>query len=243
MSVGFDPLACLVGLLAILLTIYTLWRSLSVILRVVDATCTMLADPNQGGGRSFWYFRLIIRNMGRPLHDVSVTLVFYEPGGPGLMRFPLRRFSPSDLNGTDSHAGEFAQGMVGEYGLKTYQMTSAEISGLRLLLKNPVAQQACFCVYSQGYLAKTLRVGAGIDLTKRRWNEAVRRIDPPHRVLVRSTSGRPKFLKTTIHLPRLVCLWPPLADFLRFAPLLARHQAENAKAAADSGHSPSPEPL
>lgn len=211
--ISFDPLACLVGLLAIWLTVYGLRRNYSVILRLVEVSSGARPSAHEIKCELFFELELLIRNCGRPLHDLMVCLEFRFPRAGAWLSMPLRHFGAARDPGVEQRNGEFSQGMVGRFGLKSYQMDDSS-KGLLSALQNASEQGAMICVYSQGYLAKRLRIGAGFDLFKFRWNQAAWRINRMFDSYVTPRGSKQRFLKPGKLIPVLPCLYWPVSCFV-----------------------------
>lgn len=211
MNIGVDPVAFALALLVAFLTIIEFRRNHSVILHIIDVSTIATQAIDENNAQLFYSFRILIRNLGIPLHSVAVTLQFRPPDGSGSMQLRL----PPIARSHRVESGEFAKGMIGEFGFKTYQMDRITFQLLRAL-KNPVEQEAKIVVYSQGYRAKAFKVGVGVDLLKRRWSELGGRINPMFDSFVTPKGSRKRLLKTGNVIPTWPSIWKKLTEFLGY---------------------------
>ena len=129
-----------------------------------------MQSVSENNERIFHIFNVRIRNFGVMLHDVRTSLNFTGPSGTGSISLPLK--NDQSIGGHN----EFARCMVAAFYLKSYEMRSDEIQTLGLL-RDTTIQDACLCIYSQGLLAASFRIGGRIDTIKHQWNRAAHRIN------------------------------------------------------------------
>jgi hypothetical protein len=163
MLVGLDLCAFIIALLALWYTIRESRRNNSVILRILECESAGCLSLNENDRQPFSYLRLVVRNEGVTLHDISVQLTFRNPEITE-MSFTMCQSEERKLS-----QGEFTKGMIGEFFLKSYQLGDI---GLKKLegLNDPVKQQARFRVFSQDFLAKEIRIGSRLTKLKLKWN-------------------------------------------------------------------------
>lgn len=90
--------------------------------------------------------------------------MFFGPPGRGTISVPLTRYGATS-NGDD----RFEMGMMGEFGLKSYEIRPEDRAFI-LLLQDIDRQEASLCVYSQGFLATEFKLGGRREAAKERWN-------------------------------------------------------------------------
>jgi hypothetical protein len=214
MPLSFDPIAFFLAFFAIAATLYQLRRTYAVIVKVIEARESGGQSLDENHAQMFSSFELLIRNVGRPLHDVGITLGFRAPDGRGWFSIPLRHFAPFDLRGDEQHKGEFSTGMVGKFGLKSYQL---DYGGWQMLsaLTNAAEQCAVLTIYSQGYRVKQINLGVGTDLVKFRWNQFAWRINPMFNTFITPKGTKACLLKSGAIVPVLACVSFPITMFIR----------------------------
>jgi len=161
---SFDPIAFCAALFAIWFAWHESRKSNNVLLATEKCESSLKQSILENEKRWFWKFKLLLRNSGRPMHNVKVTLSFNGPGGSGTFSVPIGRTEREPCTN-----GEFSKGMIAEFEFKSYTMSAGERAML-CMLEDAVRQCACVNVYSQGYLAKSFRVGSLMDRMKERWN-------------------------------------------------------------------------
>ena len=107
---------------------------------------------------------------------------------------------------------EFAKGMIVEFGLKSYQMSS-ENKAFLARLKDPREQDAVICVYSQDYLAASFRVGGWLDRLKSRWNSVAFRFN---NLFTRRVGKRKDAIRMYEVLPRFKTFEQHIKDFVNW---------------------------
>jgi hypothetical protein len=185
MSFGFDPFAFFIAMAALWIAFSEARRNNRVVLKIILAECTGRSSVDENNWEFFQDLRIVIKNLGVPLHNLSLRLSFNEPSHHGLISVPLRRRLFSATREVD----EFRRGMIAEYGFKTYEIRVQDRMLLRAL-KDPVKQEARLLVYSQGYLAKTFRIGGYSDRLKRKWGAFAHQLNYRFSEEVTRTKGR-----------------------------------------------------
>ena len=164
MQYGVDPLALAVALVAIWFTWMETRRNNRTILKVLD--CKGSSEMSiETQGRIVDKFEIWIQNRGISLHGVAVAMSFTPKDGCGRCNLPLRRSSKYDMDDSP----EFARGMVGKFYLKSNEIREEDMFWFRML-KNPTTQDTKLNVYSQDYLAYSLRIGGFKEKAKSKWN-------------------------------------------------------------------------
>jgi hypothetical protein len=164
MQYGIDPVAFAVALVAIWFTWKESRRNNIPILKGIE--CKGSSETSiESKGKIVDKFEIWIRNCGMSLYGVRVCLAFQGKDGSGWATMPLRRSSKYD----NEDYPEFARGMVGKFSLRSDQLTPGDRSFLNLL-KDPAKQKAELSIYSQDYLAYSIRIGNLRETMKRKWN-------------------------------------------------------------------------
>lgn len=138
-------------------------RNNSVVLRLMKVSCDHPERAGENRGQQFAEFSVVLRNRGRPLHDMTVSLVFNDPPLWPQVSLQLRDSEESEPNRI------FEKGMIAEPCLKSYKLREALYLSLSRL-KDPRKQRTRLCVYSQGYLAAEWRLWGRFDGLKLKWN-------------------------------------------------------------------------
>jgi hypothetical protein len=212
---SFDPGAFILALVVAAVTILEFRRNRSVQIKIVDVSTIGTTSIHENFGQHFLHFRILILNTGRPLHNVAMILHFRDYRGAGHMTVPLRRFSlQQELEFAHMQEGEFGYGMVGYFGIKSYHLAPHDIQFLSNL-KNAAEQHAQLIVFSQGYRAKSFKIGVGRDLLALRWNQFAWRINPKFDSTVR-LKGK-TFHKSGALIPVVPVISVSLMDFVKWA--------------------------
>ena len=145
MRFGFDPFAFFVALSAFLIAFLESRRNNRVVLKIVTAEWTGRSSLDENDWAPFQELRIVIKNLGIPLHSLTLKLSFNEPAHKGLMSATVRRRNSSAVPDFD----EFRRGMIAEFGFKSYELRENDKQFLQAL-KDPAKQDARLLVYSQG---------------------------------------------------------------------------------------------
>ena len=158
--------------------------------------------------KPFNTFTLIIKNTGISLHDVSLSLEFMAPSGHGTVNIPVPL-----TQGKRAVSGEFAKGMLAEFGFKSYQL-DPHSKAILLMLKDPAKQFACLSLYSQGYIAKRWRLGTWKHAAKSMWNHLAGKFNYKiHRTMARDENGSP--IVKYYNLPTFSVLTAQVSTFVK----------------------------
>ena len=214
MSISIDPVACIIGTIAIGLALYGLFRTYWIIVRVTETKTGHESNIYENNTALFCAFEMHIRNAGRPLHDVQVVLGFRGSNKRGWVTMPMPYYAPLDRQGNIVHKGEFAQGMAGRFGLKSYQQGP----WMQALsdLKDPVKQLAIVTITSQGYASKKIKLGVGADLISKRWNEFASRINRAFGRKISLEGGR-GYTEPAKLVPKVPCVSVALMEFITYS--------------------------
>jgi hypothetical protein len=179
MTVAFDPFTFALAMLVAILAIGAFRNQRAIILRILEVDSCAARNETEDPAKMDWEFRVVIQNVGIPLHSVRLCIVFRPRGGGGSVAVPLYRYSAITNSLLADKDAEFAHGMVGDFRLRTNWIGHKELELLGAL-EDPIAQEARLCLYSEGcYLANAWKIGVGLDNAKRRWNEMAGRLNPP----------------------------------------------------------------
>lgn len=163
MDVGFDPIAFLTSIFAVWFAYSESRKNNKVLVKIIDCKTLYSADLHDRSGITT-QFKVLVRNQGLSLHDPAMSLRFYDKGGFGTFNIPLKRRDER----TGEHS-EFSKGMIAEFGLRADEFDRAAISFLTNL-EDVAGQDVHLVLFSQGYLAKQIRVGGPRDRLALRWN-------------------------------------------------------------------------
>jgi hypothetical protein len=209
MSFSFDPFALITGLVALFLTLYQLRRTYRPVLAIERIECHMHMGIDTGG-KAEYVLKIFIRNSGRPLHNISAALNFRELEFPGSGSLVLDCYPNAAPISASSFEGEFASGMIAEFGFRSLTLNYHMVQALSRLSK-PVEQSAKLVVYAQGVHCFAFNIGTGLDRIKRRWNEFASRINPLFNTY--KTVGRTRALKWGSVIPTVPSLYRPIFDY------------------------------
>ncbi len=149
---------------ALLLTWAESRRNSRPIIRIVECTYSGTRSADENGGSRFDEFHVVIRNHGIALHDVSVNLRFRAKGGGGVFHVPLNRLDDPGF----IHA-EFARGMTGSFGLKSYQLDAGQ-TNIILALEDPKTQRATLVIGAGGFCVGEIPATGWRDQLAGAWN-------------------------------------------------------------------------
>jgi len=174
MSLGFDPFALFVAVLALWFAIRESRRNSSVVLRVRDCSFSYPQRLDENNAQHFGEFRVLIRNEGVALYAPQLRLSFLEITGYGIASMTVKR-----RGGSGDGEGSFQRGMIAEFSIKSYELDENDIRFL-CRLENPAKQKAALCVYSQGYLARAIAVVTWAERIKSLWNKLAVKFNHRH---------------------------------------------------------------
>jgi len=200
MQYSFDPIVCVVAVLALWFAFYELRSNNNVVLRVKECRGSVMESVYENREQEFAYLSVVIRNHGICLHDLAVSLSFCVERGGGRMSLGLVR-----AEGRTSQHDQFSKGMVAEFSLKSYELEPGD-TDMFLYLKKPREQLAAFDVWSQGFIARQFRIGGFRDRIARRWNPIAYRFN---RLFKKRTGTSPEGFPV-VRTPKILPVLPAL---------------------------------
>ena len=150
----------IVSLLALYIAFNNYRLSHTPVAHVVACQSSFTATTSE----QYHFFTITLRNLGIPLHDLGMTLVFTGSYGAGQCMFPLKT-----RGGTPARPGQFAKGMMTEFTIRSHQLDKNDIAMLASLL-GVAKQHARLVLHSDGYYAWEYRLDSRWVPWKRRWN-------------------------------------------------------------------------
>jgi hypothetical protein len=223
LSWGFDPAAFAMALVAILVTLREVKRNNTVIFSILECSKHGRSSEGENNGQRFDHLLVLVRNVGVPIHDPAMSLNF--TGRDGFGRFNIQLHKKNERTGDHD---ELSKGMIAEFGFKSYEL-DATATGMLMELEDPAKQDACLFIFSQGYLAKQLRVGGLRDRVASKWNSLASRINRLFRRPAVTSKGKPG-LNTFNLFPTLRTLDSPVMGFVESI----RREHQQARTSGDS---------
>jgi hypothetical protein len=215
-----DPLALVVGVVAIWFVWQENRRNNTPIVRVRECEGSSVQESSRNDGQIFQQFRILLQNCGVSLWNVKVAIRFKHKNYGGTCSYELTPKSPVEANDTV----EFARGMLAEYELNSDKFSSSLGLAMRASLtklENAGKQEAKICVYSQGYLACSIPIGNFQDRIKGQWNRFAYKVNG----LFEKTVERPGLCPLLI-VPRYVPTFLAFEDKLTYFIWALKQDAE-----------------
>lgn len=125
----------------------------------------------QAEPRLYGQLRVVIQNLGIPLHNLQMCLCYTGKDGSGQFTLPLRATGKSNVR-----EGQFAKGMMTEFSLSSHELDRGDVTFL-LALQDTRKQSATLCLYADGYLAWEYQLNGVLDPIKRRWNRLASKVN------------------------------------------------------------------
>jgi len=216
MQLYIDLIALATAVVAIWYTIRESRRNNSVVLRIEDCSTSGVEAINENAGQFFHKLTIVIQNRGIALHEVRASISFRDPDEHGRFNLSLERRKRS------GDRDEFAKGMIAEFGFKSYK--HEDYGTFLRLLRNPKAQDAKLCIYSQDYLAASFRIGGLLDRLRSRWNGWASRFNNLFTRKVGKNKQGLDVIRMYELLPSFTTLSPHIVRFCRCT---EREQSEN----------------
>ncbi len=140
--------------------------------KLIEVNGAASISLRENNGVLFRHYTISIRNLGLPLHDVSVELRFDTPDQKcSIMMQPVKyREEHNSVN----LPNEFAHGMIGTFTLRSHFPHVREF--LRSL-DCPRKRNARIAIVSQGYLAAEIPLWCRFYWLRSKWNRIARRFN------------------------------------------------------------------
>ena len=137
------------------------------IVRVESASVTILHMPTENGEETSCNFKLLLRNLGVPLHDIEIEMQVVSPGEKGhtVLRFKL----PAD----GGKGGPFLKGMVATHVLDTRNLDKSQVQ----VLQEAKIQNVVFILYANSYRVWVHRLNGFWSRKKMLWNRLADRMN------------------------------------------------------------------
>jgi len=156
--------ALIVALLSLWIAFFNYRRSNYAIVRIRECAYSFSQNIRENGGQTFGHFRIVLQNVGIPLHNLHMTLHFNAKSDPGRFSIPLKAAGQSPLR-----EGQFAKGMITEFALSSHRMEQAEVA-IIATLDNTRVQDASLSLYADGFLVWHYSLSGAATPIKRFWN-------------------------------------------------------------------------
>jgi hypothetical protein len=209
MELGWPAPSLIVALLALWIAYFNYRRGNYVICRVLAGEFTTSFD--RSGGKKT-EFKVVIQNVGIPIHNLQMVLGFDGPGYSGRCRVPMK----SDAT-DDTRSGQFAKGAIVAFSLVLEQLDLGGQSFLSTFDKTGM-RTATLMLYADKYRVWEYRLYGFRRRLKRVWNRLGDRVN--HRLKWKvgpGAFGKGVYRFLTI-LPPLVDPAQKLWEFTRFVP-------------------------
>ena len=210
----------IIAVVAIIYTILESRRNNKVIVRIINVSNSYCIRENENSEKPFNHFLIILKSYGLPLHNMEAKLVF------SVENYGTKSFSLSCADNIEQ-INEFQKGMISEYHLKSYDLDERGIAMLADL-KDPFNQKAKLNLYSQGYLALSIRIGRIKDQLKSKWNKVAFGTD---KIIGRIIIGKNYDIsqKPDGYLPKFNPTSKHILDFIRGASQDLSHSQNNSE--------------
>lgn len=209
MELGWPAPSLIVALLAAWIAYSNYRRSNYVIVRVLASEFSTSCDWKEGQKTEF---KVVIQNVGIPIHNLQMVLGFNGPGYSGWCTVPMR------ANGTDgTREGQFAKGAIVAFSLFVEQLDLA--GQLFLSTFDEIGMKtAALTLYADKYRVWEHRLYGFRRKFKRLWNRMGDRVN--HRLVRKIGTGAFKngVYKSYTILPALVDPAQKLWEFSRHVP-------------------------
>ena len=156
-------LSLIIALIALFYSIREIKRTNDIIIKIKECSSGLQHAIDENNGQPFSFLKITVQNNGINLYSPKMCLTFTHEKG-GTFNAPLKQEILSDFP-----VETFSKGMIATFYFKTYELDKGNLHFLSLL-RNPQKQNACLCLYSQTYLAKTFSVNSLSDRIKKLWN-------------------------------------------------------------------------
>lgn len=194
-----------VALLALWIAFFNYRRNNHVVVQILHCE----SASTHGIRDRYQLFRVLLRNLGIPLHDISMHLSFTGPDGSGDATTPLHA-----RDGTRIIAGQFAKGMMAEFEFRTDRMDDREPDFLEML-RDLRTQSARLDLAAGGYRATSFKLHSWTLPLKARWNWFAHRLEDRLSYTVQREPPLPPLIRHRLTLPRFELPGYRLLYFIR----------------------------
>jgi hypothetical protein len=170
MDINWNIITLIIALLALWVAYADYRRNNFTIIRLRDCTCSYTQSIDENACQTFCHFRIIIQNLGIPLHDVHMSLSFSGKDGSGRLNLPLKASEQITV------PGQFAKGMIAAFSLKSHQLDKGGVAFLTAL-EDAKKQAASLCLYSDGFLVWECRLDSFWIPVQRFWNRLAGKVN------------------------------------------------------------------
>ncbi len=171
----------------------------------------VIATNSSGGaavGRGTYNeFRIVVQNLGIPLHNIGMSLQYSPEHGFGWGNFPMKT-----KDGKSIREGQFAKGAITEFTFATDQFDD-NFDGFIRILTNLKSQRARLTLHADRYEMWSLTLHDRLWWLKRKWNRFAHWLTMKTEQEVTTPRGT-KGIKYRLHIPKFES---PGRDLLRFS--------------------------
>lgn len=147
--------------------LFNFHRSNFAVIKILTSSSSFHADVNRGQYRDF---RIVVQNLGIPLHNIGISLG-YSPGhGFGWANFPMKT-----KDGKTTREGQFSKGAIAEFSFATDRLEGNHDGFLRRLT-DLKSQSVTLVLHADGYEMWSYRLHDRLWWFKSRWNRIAQRI-------------------------------------------------------------------
>ncbi len=153
--------AVVIACCSLFIALFNYWRSNYTVVRVVSTS----SSGGMAVGRGNYYeFRIVVQNLGIPLHNIGMCLEYSSEDGFGWGTFPMKT-----KEGKVIREGHFAKGAITEFAFATDQIDDNYDDFIRFL-KDLKSQRAQLTLHADQYSMWYLRLHDRLWWLKRGWN-------------------------------------------------------------------------
>lgn len=172
---SFDPISALLALSALWIAYLAYRASCRIWVRLLNvggAFSSSVYEPDHH------HLDVVIQNLGLPLHQTRVCLFFKHRDG-GTYTVAMQRVEYRDRHKVVTDNGEFAQGMIGAFRLKSTDLAKHDGLAIKMLskLESPKRCDAKIHVYSQDFLVAEFRLWHRFYWFKSTWNRFAQKVN------------------------------------------------------------------
>ena len=187
---SLDPIAGLLALVALWIAYLAYRASCKIWVRLLDVSGAFSTSYNEPDHH---HFDVVIQNLGLSLHRASVCLFFRDRDG-GSYTLAMRRVEFRDRHKVIDDNGEFAQGMIGAFRLKSTDLENHNGHGINMLRKLEDVKRcdATIHVYSQDFLVAEFRLWQRFYWLRSLWNRFAHSVNWKFNRDVKVSDGTPR---------------------------------------------------